>query len=119
MEVLQLLKDAREILTPDGAWTTGAMARSKWGSSVPTHSARAVSFCMTGGLVRALCFADEDGPSSLEAAARGLLLEAIPVRGRPDYLYLWNDRQRRTQAQVLACYDRAIAKVEKEEAKRG
>ena len=35
MQLVQLLKDAREILTPDGAWTTGTMARSKWnGNSV-------------------------------------------------------------------------------------
>lgn len=119
MELLQLLKDAREILTPAGAWTTKTLAREKSGAPVVTRSRYAVSFCMIGGLCRALDNANEFSSLTLRETAKALLLEAIPVRSRPDFLFDWNDHKDRTQAQVLACYDRAIAKVEKEEAQRG
>ena len=116
MELLQLLKDAREILTPNGAWTTGASARDIL--TRPDHSVsdRAVSWCMTGALYRV----QQTKDLSREVFDQALIaLGQETWRSAPLYsLSSWNDQEGRTQGEVLACYDRAIANLEKEEAKR-
>jgi hypothetical protein len=50
---LQLLKDARALITPENAWTQGANARDANDKQVFARSPDAVSFCMFGALVRA------------------------------------------------------------------
>ena len=117
MELLRLLKDAREILTPTRTWTTGTLARGDMGIVQNASSRLATSWCMVGALDRAascnggmLSGVFEEGMNALRMA--------IPKSERPRQgVSGWNDRKNRTHAQVLACYDRAIAQLEKQQEK--
>ena len=114
MELLQLLKDAREILTPDGAWTTGTVARDILGTPKNANAPQAISWCMVGALDRAASCNKNTLCGTYEQAITALRM-TIPANKRPHWgVSPWNDRQGRTQAQVLACYDRAIAGLEKQ-----
>lgn len=91
----EVLSDVRFALTPKEHWTQRAWALSKHKNSVEYMSKNAVCWCL-GGAIR---------------AAGGwppLLEQYFAVSGS---LLTYNDRPRRTHAQILNQLDRAIEKA--------
>lgn len=98
----EALVAARELLTPEGAWTQGAFARvGRGGNPIGPAEPRAKCFCIVGALKR-VC------PWEASLAFRALE-RAIGVR--PGDVVNWNDTPGRTQAEVLEVLDKAIAGV--------
>lgn len=97
--VLAALKAARRLLSKPERWTKGWFAKDKDGADVSELSKHATCFCPEGAIYRS-------APGLLETDALAAL-----ERGLPKQWYsvpLWNDAPRRTHAQVLRLFDRAI-----------
>lgn len=103
--VLQVLKKARKLIETKG-WTQVVEARDEDGNAIDYRDERAICFCALGALWRAA-----DGfESDLAVDARATLASCVHT----DHIIDWNDRKRRTKEDVLAAFDRAIKKAEKE-----
>lgn len=109
--LLQLLRDARAKLAT--GWTQGNFARDHLGAPISAQSPDATCWCAWGAVRasmdhdRALWAADD--------AAHDELYEALASVEGLDYagaIVEYNDAAERTQADVLALFDRAIAAVE-------
>lgn len=101
MTPLNILKRARTKIS-DG-WCQSAYARNRLGHSVAERGGSATAFCAVGAL-----WAISSNIDEVDAAC--LLLNS--VIGEHNSLSAWNDALSRTQADVLAAYDKAIAKAE-------
>lgn len=101
MDTAQILKDARALIADEKNWTQDKVARDRRGYSVSPESRRAVCFCAIGAL-RKTCVDDD----SL-IYARDVLRDVakIPITE-------FNDTH--THAEVIALFDRAIARAEGE-----
>ena len=97
--VLEVLKRARALLAPEGAWCQGVIARGKRGVSVDPRGGYAVSFCAAGALLAA-------GDSGHRA--NNFLFSHLPYQ-QPIAIGDWNDLPERTHQDVLDVFDRAIA----------
>jgi hypothetical protein len=97
----EVLQKAREILTPPGAWTQGQFARNADGVGCSEYRDEAVCFCAVGALHRA-AWRVNSAPEWYYDALRAL----IAVVGHS--IGSWNDAEGRTQAEVLAAFDKAI-----------
>lgn len=102
MDDLQLLKAVREKLTPQGAWTQNVYARNSNGDVVSSRDFDAVSWCILG----AADMGDRRGYEGQLADAMG-----FKSAGRMEN---WNDRSRRTQTQIIARLDAAIARTQRQ-----
>lgn len=103
MTIVEQLTAARVLLTPDGAWTTGAFARDSSGLTISPHHDRARCWCISGALKRTSgsSFAPYEG---VAAAVRSVLPTG-------NWASEFNDAPGRTQAEVLALLDTAIARA--------
>lgn len=111
MKTSTVLKRAKRLLETKG-WTQGWYARDKGGNETSPLSDEAVCFCSVGAVERA---AGADYAYAY-AFAIDKLVASLP-RGWtrvPEY----SDAPRRTKAQVLALFDRAIASALKAEARK-
>lgn len=99
--VLACLIAARKRITPKGAWCRGACARNHFGNFTYTEDPAAVAWCVVGAI-------------ELDNGARGALYAAMDS---DDSLSAWNDAPGRTQKEVLALFDKAIALRRKEATK--
>lgn len=104
MTPLQILRKARKILTPKGAWTRGALARDSLGIQVDPKSESAACWCSVGALHRVT----ERGDAKSRSKAWDVLQD-IAISDLDE----WNDTEHRRQDQVLLLYSRAIAKLSK------
>lgn len=100
MTPTEFLTAARALLTPPERWTKKAYARHKNGKPIGPTEGNAVSFCMTGALLRIV---DNGTPYVI---ASGLLTQAT---GRE--LVFANDDPATTHADVLRWFDEAIARA--------
>jgi len=85
-------------------WTQGWQARTASGAEVADTDPAAVCWCASGALTAGA----GDFSGALSAPMRGAMRElraALPAGGMTSE---WNDEPHRTQADVLALYDRAI-----------
>jgi hypothetical protein len=100
--VLQILTKARDLIEKKG-WTQNSNARNKNGKEVLEHNRNAVCFCASGAIWRAggRCWNQEIDD------AEEILISCI----RNQEIVEWNDQEGRTKKQVLAAFDRAIAKA--------
>ncbi len=105
--VADILRQARALIEPEGAWTQGEFARGDGGYCVLWDGDSARQWCALGAIKRA---AGQHGPMRDAWEA----INAVCVTEFDDELIDWNDRPERTQADVLALYDRAIALAEQE-----
>jgi len=108
----EFLREARALIA--SGWCQGSLARRKWGRGyrqVSPYAANAVQWCAAGALEALHARLECEEPS----AAATYLTAHIPA-AFPYGLDLWNDLSGRTQDEVLALYDRAIAHAEGEEA---
>lgn len=112
---MQVLKDARELLSEPHRWTQHAMAKDAdgtilgalpgyWSDSVDSvKHPDAVCFCADGALMRVA----PDEPSYL--AARSQLIEAVERLGYGSNTHVfYNDFTGRTHDQVLNLFDEAL-----------
>jgi hypothetical protein len=104
MTTREILTNARALIAK--GWTQGHYARMASGYPCHENSQRAVSWCLVGAVCRA-------GEIYLRQA-----LDAVEylreIIGDPDLPLIgnWNDAPGRTQEEVLALLDRAIAACE-------
>lgn len=105
-ETAAVLRAARELIATPERWTQGANARDDKGNSYLTvSSANVVCRCAYGAVLTAskgYTGQTRNAIYALEAAARL----------RSECLSEWNDSKRRTHADVLAAFGRAIAAEE-------
>lgn len=106
MTPYDVLTAARELLSK--GWTQGAYARSATGI-VDCYSTEAISFCLWGA-VRRVAGDNHASRSAALAAVAAQLPEPYlsGVNGKPQ-LVAWHDQGDRTQADILALIDHAIA----------
>jgi hypothetical protein len=93
------LREARNMLRKDGAWIQGSF------------SDRCGGHCAAGAILEVL--GNDEGDA--RHAVFDALFRAIPRVNSSTALWVWNDRQRRTQAEVLAAFDKAIELAEAEQ----
>lgn len=98
-EPLDILIGAREHIAR--GWTQGAMARDAEGLECGVREAVATCFCALGAIFAA---AGSHNEPALPAADR------LRAELRDD-ITRWNDAPGRTQAEVLAVFDRVIEKA--------
>lgn len=110
MTTREVLVEARRILTPDGAWTQGVLARDATGAEVGYDDDTATCWCVDGAVTLA---ADEgDGRNDPSWSAAWEALKEVAPGDWNVALIDWNDAPGRTQAEVLALLDRAIENEE-------
>lgn len=98
--VLTVLRGARELLTPEGAWTQNEYAKTRTGRPCSVTSPRAVCWCLDGALWH------ETTAEGWDQAREAVI---AVLDSPPSFILVWNDDPDRTQAEVLALLDRAIA----------
>lgn len=103
--VLQLHR-ARELVRR--GWTQGVFARDVQDGGVEPTAKGAVSYCAGGAICSVV---GHYGPCSpLEYLAAALPTPCMPIY---ESLAIYNDASTTTQADILACYDRAICMATK------
>lgn len=110
-DVVRVLRRAREILTPEGAWVQMMTACNAAGRLCFAFEDEAVSFCLSGALGRAAYKESMVRYLELVDAARDELADWGKSEGlfRSEDLTAWNDAHGRTQEEVLALLDAVIA----------
>lgn len=102
----KIIKEARKLI--EKGWTQRAYAKDSRGDICDPHYQGARSFCLLGALKRAA--KDEYSPNAdlpYDDTAREIFL-SLGFKC-PDETVDWNDRLTRTQAEVLARIDQALA----------
>lgn len=94
---VEKLKAARELVARPGGWTQEAFARDDEGQQTQSRSRDAVCWCAEGALK-----ASRSGFAEFDFLQK---LLGLPIA-------VWNDEPGRTQADVVAAFDRAIALAE-------
>lgn len=99
-DVVDVLTSARDLITPDGAWTKGELARA---IGVPTfpNDPTADCWCMSGALLVA---AGDSGPLFLSAV---LAVEKVIPFAVPKF----NDAETTTQEEVIEAFNKAIERL--------
>lgn len=98
LRLARTFKAARELLTAEGAWTQGALARDAHGFVVPYDAPNATCWCLQGALHRVTESYDEWSNAFYTLANE---LRVVPA---------WNDHRDRIQADVLQILDNLIAR---------
>lgn len=118
METLEVLEQARALITPPEAWTTKAFAREKpsiaWpeGLGVQSSAPEAVCWCAIGACRKAAGVVNlfDANYAASDSAVQALGKQLRPEGWEGSYfeaVHFYNDNQ--THAEVLALFDRAIA----------
>lgn len=94
---VQVLTEARELLSDENKWTQGWLARDKDGEPVDERQVEAVCFCSVGAI-----YVTSDPFTPVPYSARKYL-EAI-VGNVPN----WNDHTNRKHSEILEAFDKAI-----------
>jgi hypothetical protein len=94
--VADKLCEAKALLAPDGAWIQGSF------------SDRCGGHCAAGAILEAVADCDEKFRREVFRA----LFRAVPRVNSSPALWTWNDSKKRTQAEVLAAFDKAIELAE-------
>lgn len=100
MKTLDVLKAAKQLISTPERWTAGSYARDKSGVPVLSVSTKAACWCAIGA-----CAAVE--PDVLTGA-----FEALKSVVPGNSISKFNDHPSTTHADVMAAFDRAIAKLE-------
>lgn len=104
--VVQILKDARALIADEENWTQCFRALDGEGKIIDERSRYACKFCSVGAIARVSA-----GSGADEMAVRDLLRKSL-TGGHT--ITSFNDTH--THAEVLALFDRAIARAESEAA---
>jgi hypothetical protein len=112
-DIADLLRAARALLEPEGAWCQGAYALTDDGHTTMLGAPNCVQRCAIAALHEAYPLERPVRESAFDNAWF-LLAEAMGVR--VSEVEGWNDVPGRTQAEVLDAFERAIASAEREDA---
>jgi hypothetical protein len=105
-QVADKLREARALI--ERGWVQKDYARSKSGKVVdPANSRSATCWCAAGAIGRVNGRWPNSGLLGMEQLSR-----AIGGDGHEADILTWNDAPERTQAEVLAAFDRAIELAE-------
>lgn len=99
-----VLKAARELIAKPGGWMQQFYARDSLGNNANWDTPDAECFCLLGAMARAAGTTDDPGLFRARDVVRGL----IPFEHG---IASWNDVCGRTQGEVVALLDAAIAKA--------
>lgn len=99
MTVKQTLLAARELLTPEGAWTQGSYARDASGRRTGCWEPNAVCWCLEGAIKR-VSNTDEEYSEALSLLAHEVRL-----------VHRWNDHPDRKPQDVLQLLDNLISRL--------
>ena len=105
MTAAELLREARKLLEDPSHWTKGAFAKAAAGCAIASTSDNAVCWCAIGALRRF----DRGGYSAAYSNAVFVLQCCVSGSGG---VAEFNDDPNTTHADVLAMFDRAIARAE-------
>jgi hypothetical protein len=103
--VLQVLREARELLSDEKRWTRGSFAKNALGIDVEPTSDSAACFCAHGALLRAA--GGDDTCSGLVFAELALRDAARVIFGNSSIVEV-NDHRPDGHAGVLSLFDSAI-----------
>lgn len=106
MNVVQILKEARALISDEKNWTQGAYARDTIGREVRVLGPEAMCFCALGALEKIML-----GGAMWSASYMLMKKEA-----GDDCLAVSDFNDTHNHAEVLALFDRAIARAESEAA---
>lgn len=96
---LRVLRRARPLIA--AGWTQYAFAKDDVGATVNSSSPNAVCWCSLGAI-----------NASIEMTGEYDAAKNVLSRVAGENIGVWNDAPGRTQAEVLALFDRAIAECE-------
>jgi len=99
----ELLEAARELVRD--RFTQGAFARDAWGAKVAPESPAAVVFDPLGAVLAAAARAKGDQRATISHAVSALQASCGSPHG---FVTEWADAPRRTHAEILRAFDRAI-----------
>jgi hypothetical protein len=105
-EIADKLREARALI--ERGWTQGEYARRKDGAPASILSRELFCYCAAGAVAAG---AGYKYPSSIVPGMRELSL-AVGGDGDESDILNWNDAPERTQAEVLAAFDKAIELAE-------
>lgn len=104
MDTVQILKDARALIADEKNWTRNAFARDSKGNEVTPDKEDATCFCAIGALSRVV-----QQPPYYDLPGERLLGDEAWISGEIGVAE-FNDAH--THEDVLALFDRAIARAE-------
>ena len=123
--VIDLLREAMSVITPTGAWTQGTWARTASGEIARSSDRTATRFCILGALERAksklnasdegIARACDSVEEEIRAAAAIDRLLNPKIANHASSIIGYNDRQGRTQKEVLDVLDDAVFQAEMKE----
>lgn len=108
MTTIEILRGARELVARPGGWTQKALGRDENGDEL-------VAGYSGSGLLRSVCVCAEGAVCFVDFLHRHAAMRALRLAIDPSDLtdvHRWNDAKHRTQAEVVAAFDRAIASLE-------
>jgi hypothetical protein len=112
-----MMGDARSLV--EGGWCQGAQARDREGREVPAWSSEAHTWSVLGALLASwhrhedlLGSGDQVVAHLADAEALGEATQALGEIVRTASLEAWNDDPARTQADVIAAFDRVLRLLE-------
>ena len=111
---IQVLQDARQLLSREGAWIQGAAARNPDGIEVDYFNPGATCFCTIGAIYRVTARPrhPDDGRAMAFRLLRGAMPEPFNTQewtSAEDVVVYANDRPEMTHAGLLSWFDQAIA----------
>lgn len=104
MKPLTILRKARALLDDPQKWCQKAYAKTKWGNHIGPETKAAAQWCAVGAMRKVA------GAGDISDALR-----MLDTYVRDGDIVSYNDAKCRKHAQVLKVFDRAIAKMEKEQ----
>ena len=108
-EKIDVLKMARGFIQEPSAWVKGSHAQDDRGEELAPEEPDAVCFCLEGAIIRALTESGEFG-----AGSELLEMNAELMGADGEYMTMWQDRAKRTHAEVLARVDTTLERLERE-----
>jgi len=100
---LQVLVEGRALIAEPGTWTTDAYARNDQGEECDPLDPAAACFCSLGAIAKVMEMPDVSATLAVDDAPAA----AVLTKAAGFWIAAFNDS--RTQEEVLAAWDRAIA----------
>lgn len=102
---VQILEEARELLSDESRWTQGVVARTMDGKPTLVENKEAVCFCSLGAIGK-----QSDRYSSLEVKAVRTLQQVVG-----NGVSCFNDAPERKHSEILEAFDKAIKLAKEQE----
>jgi len=109
--VIDVMEHARDLIARPNGWTQGTMARDSEGRYIATRRPEAVCFCAFGAVMRSVDDKVKENHAVYSDAHFSIGIHALEdlVENKP--IESWNDKEGRTQGEVVSLFDRAIANL--------